>query len=166
VRKQARTLLVAFILATLATVLVAAPAFASEVKGQTHKASVFGTGHAGYVKIALEKDASSHARAHVGVWCENSSGSKIQCGAIEFNGHLDVQHWDETNGWTPDIAKGLDYVNTDPPTTLNEYTSWGCTSEGTDQYRAIIYQVRIQDTDGTWGSWHDFTHSSWLGSYC
>jgi hypothetical protein len=87
VRPRARILLVALALATLATVLVAAPAHAVEVKQQTHLVAQFNSGHTGWVKIALEKDPDLNtARAHVAVWCQNASGTKVYCGAIDFAG--------------------------------------------------------------------------------
>jgi hypothetical protein len=171
VRPRARSLLVAFTLATLATVLVAAPAHAVEVKQQTHLVAQFKSGHTGWFKIALEKDTSNNkARAHLGVWCQNASGTKVHCGAVEgnhFGGRLSVEHWDETYGWQPDINANLvDYSEPDPPLTLNIYTQWACTGEGNDQYRAAVFQVRIIDAFGEPSGWKDRTHPTWLGSFC
>jgi hypothetical protein len=167
VRVRARILLVALTLATLATVLVATPAYAVEVKQSTHADIHFGSGHTGKVKIALEKDNSnSKARAHVGVWCTETQGATVKCGAIEFDGTLSVQYSREGFGWTTTSVRGLDYVNTDPPVVLNEYTPWACTLQGEDQYRALIVRVRIQDAFGQWSSWRTYTHGTWNGSFC
>jgi hypothetical protein len=167
VRTRARTLLVALALATLATVLTAPPAHAAEVAGQTHLVSQFSSGHTGWVKIALEKDSNNSMRAHVAVWCQNASGTKVQCGAIDFAGKLSLQYWAENFGWdATNVGEILDYTDNDPPLTLNEYTFWGCTGQGTDQYRAIIYGVRIQDAFGEWGGYKTRTHPTWNGTSC
>jgi hypothetical protein len=167
-RARTRTLLVALALATLATVLTAAPAHAEEVKQQTHLVSQFNSGHTGWVKIALEKNTSTNeSRAHVGVWCQNASGTKVQCGAVQFSGTLEVEYWHEGYGW--DRSAQWDYVSeldTDPPLTVNKYNPWFCTLEGPDQYRAIIYGVRIQDAFGQWGGWKDRTHPTYTGTFC
>jgi hypothetical protein len=164
---RARTLLVALALATLATVLTAPPAHAAEVAGQTHLVSQFNSGHTGWVKIALEKDANNAMRAHLGVWCQNASGTKVQCGAIEINGSLQIQYWLENSGWhLSNVYEQIITTYSDPPLTLNRYTFWGCTGQGTDQYRAIIYNVRIQDAFGQWGSYKTRTHPTWNGTSC
>jgi hypothetical protein len=49
---------------------------------------------------------------------------------------------------------------------LHEYTAWSCTFEGDDQYRAAIFNVRIQDAFYQWSGWKDRTHPTWLGSFC
>jgi hypothetical protein len=167
VRARARTVLIALALATLTTVLAAPPAHAAEVARQTHLVSRFSSGHTGWVKIALEKDGNNAMRAHVGVWCENASGTRVQCGAINFAGDLQIQYWLENSGWTvTDIYDPLNYTNSNPPLTLNEYTFWGCTGQGTDQYRAIIWNVRIQDAFGQWGGYKTRTHPTWNGTSC
>lgn len=175
-RLRARTLLVAIALATVATVLTAAPAHAIEVKQQTHLVSQFNSGHTGWVKIALEKNTSTNqARAHLGAWCQNASGTKVNCGNVQFKANdsfLDVQYWEESGGlWKytdrdPLCPGSYNCSNTPPPTVLDTYTSWACTGEGSDQYRAVIYNVRIQDAFGQWGGWKTRTHPTWLGSFC
>jgi hypothetical protein len=175
VRLRARTLLVALTLATLATVLVAAPAHAVEVKQQTHLVAQFRSGHTGWIKIALEKDLSNNkARAHAGIWCQNASGARVNCGAITFKASgswLRVEHWDETYGWQYDLTNPLCPVTGSDCRqsvfgVMNEYTSWGCTGEGNDQYRAVIYNVKIEDAFGEESEWKTRTHPTWLGFYC
>ena len=166
-RTRARTLLVALVLATLATVLAAPPAHAAEVKQQTHMISQFPSGHTGWVKIALEKESNNFMRAHLGAWCQNASGTKVQCGAIEITGSLQIQYWLENSGWQmSDVWQQIITTYSDPPLTLNRYTYWGCTGQGTDQYRAIIYNVRIQDAFGDWGQYYTRTHPTWNGTSC
>jgi hypothetical protein len=172
VRIRTRTVLVAFTLAILTTVLVPGPAHADEVKQQTHLVAQFNSGDTGWVKIALERDYLGRARAHVGVWCQDSTGFKVACGAIEFkdfSGLLTVDYWYEVPGgtdrWQPIIYKPIDYLDDWPPHTLNECTDWLC-AQGTDQYRAVIRDVRIQDIFGQWSGWKTRTHPTWLGWYC
>jgi hypothetical protein len=167
VRTRARTLLVAFTLATVATVLGAAPAHAAEVKQQTHLVAQFNSGHTGWIKIALEKDSNNSIRAHVGVWCQNAAGTKVQCGAVQFAGSLQVQFWLENSGWgLTDVYVDLVETDSDPPLTVNRYTFWGCTGQGTDQYRAVVYAVKIQDIFGQWSDWKTRTHPTWDGTSC
>jgi hypothetical protein len=168
VRSRARTLLVALTLATLATVLTAPPAHAAPLKSQTHLVSQFDSGHTGWVKIGLEGDANNAMRAHLGVWCQNASGTKVQCGAIDISGSLKIQYWREAySSWVDtDIWEQIITLYSDPPLTLNRYTFWGCTGQGTDQYRAIIMSVRIQDAFGQWGGWKIRTHPTWNGTSC
>jgi hypothetical protein len=158
---------IALALATLTAALTAAPAHADEVKQQTHLVAQFGSGHTGWVKIALEKNPpTNEARAHVGVWCQNASGTKVNCGAVEFFGSLTVEHSEEGVGWQMDIMEPLNYLDSSPPLTVNEYTPWSCTSQGNDQYRAVIYGVRIRDAFGQWSGYKVRTHPTWLGSFC
>jgi hypothetical protein len=175
VRSRARILLVPLALASLATVLVAAPAHAVEAKQQTHLVAQFKSGHTGWIKIALEKDLSNNkARAHAAIWCQNASGARVDCGAITYKSDaswLEVQHWDETYGWQYDLT--LPLCAAGPPDCRqhnfgiqDEYTSWGCTGEGNDQYRAVIYNVKIEDAFGEESTWKTRTHPTWLGSYC
>jgi hypothetical protein len=166
VRKRARTLLVALSLAILATVLVAGPAQAVEVKQQTHDIN-FASGHTGKIKIALEKDNSNNtARGHVGVWCTSTQGATVKCGAVEFDGSIHTQYWNEGVGWTTSRQDPLDYLDTDPPLTINHYNLWHCPGVGQDQYRALIVRVRVQDAFGQWSSWRTLTHPTWNGSFC
>jgi hypothetical protein len=117
VRPRARTLLVALALASLATLVVAAPAHAVEAKQQTHLVAQFDSGHSGWIKIALEKDLSNNkARAHAAIWCQNASGTRVNCGAITYKASdswLEVQHWDETYGWQYDLTLPLCAASTD-----------------------------------------------------
>jgi hypothetical protein len=171
VRTRAQTLLVALALATLASVLVAAPAHAEEVKQQTHLVAQFNSGHTGWIKIALEVDDYDQGRAHVGIWCQNASGTKVQCGAIEFaypSSKLNAEWWEETqSSWLPLASESLaGDLYSDPPLTLNLYTVWACGGEYSDQYRAVISDVRIQDAFGQWSGWKTRTHPTWLGSIC
>jgi hypothetical protein len=178
VRPRARTLLVALALATLATVLTAPAAHAAEVAGQTHLVAQFNSGHTGWIKIALEKYPTVNAaRAHAAIWCQNASGTKVQCGAIEGlydprpppsrGGYLTVEYWDESLGWQVAIERRLyGYWDPDPPLTTNLYTDWSCTGQGLDQYRAVIGNIRIQDAFGQWSGWKTRTHPTWNGSFC
>jgi hypothetical protein len=56
-------------------------------------------------------------------------------------------------------------VDTDPPLTWNYYTFWQCTGQGPDQYRAVVYDIRIQDIFGQWSGWKTRTHPTWLGDF-
>jgi hypothetical protein len=129
----------------------------------------FNSGHTGWIKIALERLDGIYARAHLAIWCQNASGTKVACDKWELApyGHLAVQYWDESSGWadTPSVWFG-GYVEYDPPLTDHLYTDWACTNEGTDQYRAVITDIRIQDAFGQWSGWKTRTHLTWLGGFC
>jgi hypothetical protein len=169
VRPRARTLVVALALATLATVVTAAPAQAAEVKGQTHLVAQFDSGHTGWIKIALERLDGIYARAHLAVWCQNASGTKVQCRRWELApyGALSVQWWNEGTGWSYTASTWYGpWIQYLPPVPHNKYTEWRCTDQGTDQYRALIKDIRIQDAFGQWSGWKTRTHETWLGAYC
>jgi hypothetical protein len=174
VRTRARTLLVALALATVATALTATPAHAVEVKQQTHLVAQFSSGHTGWVKIALEKDPSNNkARAHLAIWCQNASGTQVNCGSYGFKANaswLRVEYWSETAGWQYVVILPLCGTPTDcdyPASGIdNKWTGWECTGQGSDQYRASIENVRIKDAFGQMSGWKTRTHPTWLGSFC
>jgi hypothetical protein len=101
----------------------------------------------------------------------------VRCGAIQSMANsassLTVEHWEETGSIWRYVIKfpfcvgsNVPCTSISPPLVDNTYTVWDCTGEGSDQYRAVVYDIRIMDAFGQWSGWKTRTHPTWRGSFC
>jgi hypothetical protein len=156
-------LVLPLLLATMAAVQVAAapPAAALEAGVRTVLISRFNSGDVAYVKAAVEYQTNPPrpGRTHFKIYCHNSNGQSVNCGAIEHAGaaanrHLD--YWNESTGWSP-----VQYIiGQDAPLPVynrpsaDYYSPWDCFGEGADQHRAVLEFIRVRDRFGQQGSLH------------
>jgi hypothetical protein len=146
---------------------------AAEVKYREDTAYVFqDTGIKAKYKIAIEKDSAGRVRAHLAGWCTTNGGIIGGYCKIDHNNggscRLVVQYWMETaklwaNTSTNTQPCGGTYNY--PAGKVNSYTRWACTGAGTDQFRAVAYNVRYVEASGQ--SFTDtFVTPTWLGKSC
>jgi len=156
-------LVLPLLLATLAAIQVAAapPAAALEAGVRTELISRFNSGDVAYVKASVEylTNPPRQGRTHFKIYCHNSNGQSVNCGAIEMPGTANrhLEYWNETYGWT-----SVQYIigHTYPLPVYNRpsadlYSPWDCFGKGTDQYRAVLESIRVTDRFGQQGSLHD-----------
>jgi hypothetical protein len=168
-RAAALTLAVAALAGSL---LLSASAYAKEVAYNESIFARFNNGHVGIVRIGLEKDANSRARAKVHVWCARSGAVRVPCDAIRFYDGLSVQKWaGDANEWQSVLGQGLVRGDDSPPVNGLEFaTDWECPGpgDGTGWYgswRAVVSRFRAAAND-QWSKVKTRVSRTYKGGFC